>query len=65
MNVSNFIKDHFKNMINAIHHENKSTPLTGDFNINLINYDKKEAHIIFSSYSLTTVLHHKLHSVLE
>ena len=28
-------------MLNAIHHENKSTLLTGDFNINLIYYNKK------------------------
>ena len=28
-------------MINAIHYENKSTLLKGDFNINLINYNKK------------------------
>ena len=65
MNVSNFTNDHLKNMLNAIHYENKSTLLTGDFNINLINYDKKEAHIIFLNYPLTTILHHKLHSLLE
>ena len=65
MNVSTFTNDHLKNMLNAIHHENKSTLLTGDFNVNLINYNKKEAHIIFLSYSLTTILHHKLHSLLE
>ena len=28
-------------MLNAIHHENRSTLLTGDFNINLIHYNKK------------------------
>ena len=65
MNVSTFIKDHLKNMLNAIHYENKSPLLTGDFNLNLINYNKKETQIIFLSYSLTTILHHKLHSLLE
>ena len=61
MNVSTFTNDHLKNMLNAIHYENKSTLLIGGFNVNLINYSKKEAHIIFLSYSLTTVLHDKLH----
>ena len=28
-------------MLNAIHHENKSTLLTCDFNVNVINYNKK------------------------
>ena len=65
MNVSTFTNDHLKNMLNAIHHENKSTLLKGNFNVNLINCNNKEAHIIFSSYSLTTILHHKLHSPLE
>ena len=65
MNVSTFTNDHLKNMLNAIHHEIKSTLLTGNFNVNLISYNKKEAHIIFLSYSLTTILHHKLHSLLE
>ena len=41
MNVSTFTNDHLKNMLNVIHHENKSTLLTGDFNVNLINYNKK------------------------
>ena len=41
MNVSTFTNDHLKNMLNAIHQENKSTLLTGDFNVNLINYNKK------------------------
>ena len=41
MNVFTFTNDHLKNMINAICHENKSTLLTGDFNVNLINYNKK------------------------
>ena len=41
MNVSTFTNDHLKITLNAIHHENKSTLLTGDFNINLINYNKK------------------------
>ena len=36
INVSSFTSDHFKNMFNAIHHENKSTVLTGDFNIHLL-----------------------------
>ena len=65
MNVSTFTNDHLKNMLNAIYHENKSTRLTDDFNVNLINYNKKEAHIIFLSYSLTTILHDKLHFLLE
>ena len=65
MNVSTFSNNHLKNMLNAIHYENKSTLLTGDFNENLIIYDKKEAHIVFMSYSLTTILHRKLHSILE
>ena len=41
MNVSTFTNDHLKNIVNAIHHENKSTLHTGDFNVNLINYNKK------------------------
>ena len=41
MDVSTFTNDHLKNMLNAIHYGNKSTLLTGDFNVNLINYDKK------------------------
>ena len=41
MNVSTFANDHPKNMLNAIHHENKSTLFTGGFNVNLINYNKK------------------------
>ena len=65
MNVPTFTNDHLKNILNAIHYENKSTLITDDFNVNLINYDKKEAHIIFLSYYLTTILHHKLHSLLE
>ena len=39
MNVSSFTNDHLKNMLNAIHYDNKSTLLTGDYNVNLINYD--------------------------
>ena len=65
MNVSTFTNDHLKNMLNAIHYENKSTLLTSDFNVNLSIMIKKEAHKIFLSYSLTTILHHKLHSLLE
>ena len=65
MNVSTFTNDHLKNMLNAIRYENKSTLPTGDFNVNLINYNRKEAHIIFLSYSLTTISRHKLYSVLE
>ena len=61
MNVSTFTNDHLKNMLNAIHHENKSTLLAGDFNLNLINYNK--AHTILLSYSLTTFLHRKLHTL--
>ena len=64
-NVSTFANDHLKIMLNEIHQENKSTLLTGDFKVNLINYDKKEAHVIFSSYSLATILLCKLHSLLE
>ena len=41
MNVSTFTNDHLKNMLNVIHYENKSTLLTGDFIVNLINYNKK------------------------
>ena len=41
MNVSTFTNDHLENMLNAIHYENKRTLLTGDFNINLTNYNKK------------------------
>ena len=44
MNVSTFTKDHLKNMLNAIHHDNKSILLTGNFNINLIDYNKKETY---------------------
>ena len=44
MTVFTFTNDHLKNMLNATHYENKSTLLTGDFNVNLINYDKNEAH---------------------
>ena len=42
--VSTFTNDYLKNMFNAVHLENKSTLLTGGFNVNLINYNKKEAH---------------------
>ena len=65
MNVSTFTNDHLKNMLNAIHYEKKSTLLTGDFSVNLVNYNKKEAHITFLSYSLATILHHNLHSLVE
>ena len=41
MNASTFTNGHLKNMLNAIHYENKITLLTVDFNVNLINYDKK------------------------
>ena len=41
MNVSTFTNDHLKNMLNAIRYENKSTLLTGNFNVNLISYIKK------------------------
>ena len=41
MNVFTFTNNELKNMLNAIHYENKSTLLTGGFNVNLINYDKK------------------------
>ena len=41
MNVSIFTNNHLKDILNVIHYENKSTLLTGDFNVNLINYDKK------------------------
>ena len=40
-NASTFTNNHLKNMLNTIHYENKSTQLTGDFNVNLINYNKK------------------------
>ena len=43
INVSTFTNDHLKTMLNAIHYENKSTLLTGDFNVNLIIYDKKRS----------------------
>ena len=35
MNVSAFTNNHLKKMLNVIHYENKSTLLTGDFNVNL------------------------------
>ena len=41
MNVSTFTNDHLKNILNAIHYENKSTLVTGNFNVNRINYIKK------------------------
>ena len=41
MNVSAFTNDHLKTILNAIHYESKSTLLTGHFNKNLINYNKK------------------------
>ena len=41
MNISTFTNDHLKSMLNAIHYENKSSLLTGDFHVNLINYNKK------------------------
>ena len=41
MNVSTFTNDHLRIILNAIHHENESTLLTGDFNANFINYNKK------------------------
>ena len=54
MNGSTFTNDHLKNMFNGVHYEIKSTLLTGYFNVNLMNYDKREAHIVFLSFSLTT-----------
>ena len=33
MNVSTFTNHHLKKTLNAIHYENKSTLLTGDFNV--------------------------------
>ena len=65
MNVSTFTNNHLKNMPNAIDHENKNTLIASYFNVNFINYNKKETHIIFSSCFLTTILHHKIHSLLE
>ena len=44
-NVCTFTNDHLKKMLNAIHYENTSTLLTGDSNVNLIDYDKKKRHI--------------------
>ena len=41
MNASTFTNNYLKKMLNTIHYENKSTQLTGDFNVNLINYNKK------------------------
>ena len=41
--MSTFTNGHLKNMFNAYHYENKSTLLTGDFNVNLIIYDKKRS----------------------
>ena len=43
MNVSTFTNNDLKN----IHHENKSTLLTGDFNVNFINYNKKRGKYNF------------------
>ena len=60
MNESTVTNNHLKNILNAIHYESKSTLLTGGFNVNLINFN----NITFSSYSFTTILHHKLHSLL-
>ena len=51
MNLSTFTKNHLKKMLNAIHHENQSSLLTGDFNVNLINYNKKR-HIYLSQVTL-------------
>ena len=41
MNVSTFINDHLKNMLNAIHFENKITLFTGGFNVDLVNCNNK------------------------
>ena len=58
MNVSTFTNDHLKNMLNTIHHENKSTLLTGDFKVNLISYNEKRGTYNFLellfNYNFTT-----------
>ena len=41
MNVYTFTNDHLKKMLNAIHHENKGTLLTGDFNVNLLRVSRQ------------------------
>ena len=41
MNVSTFTNDYLKNMLDAIRYENKMTPLTSDFSVNLINFNKE------------------------
>ena len=41
MNVSIFTNDYLKNILDAIHYENKITLLTSDFNVNLINFNKE------------------------
>ena len=41
MNLSTFTNDHLKHMLDAIHYVNKSNLLTADFNVNLINFNKK------------------------
>lgn len=55
MNLYTFTNDHLKNMLNTFHHENKSFLLTGDFNVNFINYNKKEAHLSYSYISHVTL----------
>ena len=58
MNVSTFTNNHLKNMLNAIHYENKSTLLTGDFNVNLINYNKKRGTYNFLELLFSYITHY-------
>lgn len=55
INLYTFTNDHLKNMLNTFHHENKSFILTGNFNVNFINYNKKEAHLSYSYISHVTL----------
>ena len=54
-----FTNDHLKNMLNTIHYENKSAQIAGNFNVNLINYNKKEAHNFTPQVTLPTRVNEK------
>ena len=45
MNVSKFSHEHLTDTLTEIKNENKNIILMGDFNVNLINYNKKQRYI--------------------
>ena len=45
MNVSKFSHEYLTDILTEIKNENKNIILMGDFNVNLINYNKKQRYI--------------------